>query len=135
MSARELILLSPYRPPSSSTVYLGDDEAAAYLNGFLALWHPAALHGAAAPPRVLPPYDAEQPAPGAVYAVPASPPLLLPDDWWQRVEAAGARAFKAGPDRDATLAALRDALARPVGEDVTPPALLDTPPERQAPFR
>ncbi len=79
MSARELILLSPYRPPTQNTLYLGDDEAAAFLNGYTALWHPAALIGAAAPPRL--------------GSSPDNPPLVLPDDWDERVRAAGALAL------------------------------------------
>ncbi len=90
MNARELILLSPYRPPTHNTLYLGDEEVAAFLNGYTALWHPAALAGASAPPRLGSPYDYEQPTAGHVYAVPDNPPLILPDDWDERVRAAGA---------------------------------------------
>ena len=81
MSARELILLSPYRVPTHNTLYLGDEEVAAFLNGYTALWHPAALMGASAPPRLGSPYDYEQPTAGHIYAVPDNPPLVLPDDW------------------------------------------------------
>src|SRR3954447_6156856 len=75
MSARELILLSPYRLPTQTTLYLGDDEVAALLNGYAALWHPAALQGALTPPRLSSPYDHEQPVAGHLYAVPENPPL------------------------------------------------------------
>src|SRR2546423_299542 len=75
MSARELILLSPYRLPTETTLYLGDEEVAAFLNGYTALWHPAALSGAAGPPRLGSPYDYEEPVAGHVYAVPDHPPL------------------------------------------------------------
>src|SRR4051794_23004321 len=110
MSARELILLSPYRLPTHNTLYLGDDDVAAFLNGHAALWHPAAALGAAAPPRIGSPYDFEQPSAGHLYAVPDSPPLMLPDDWEQRVRDAGAVSFRASADRAATLANLMDAL-------------------------
>ena len=43
MSTRPLLLLSPYRLPTESTLYLGDEEVAAFLNGHAALWHPATL--------------------------------------------------------------------------------------------
>ena len=43
MSARRPTLLSTYRLPTDSTLYLGDEEVAAYLNGHAALWHPASL--------------------------------------------------------------------------------------------
>jgi hypothetical protein len=110
MNPRELILLSPYRLPTQNTLYLGDDDVAAFLNGYSALWHPAALQGAGGPPRIGSPYDYEQPQPHHVYAVPTNPPLLLPDDWDQRVESAGAVAFRATPNRAETLANLRNAL-------------------------
>jgi hypothetical protein len=136
MSTRELILLSPYRLPTHNTLYLGDDEVAAFLNGLAALWHPAALLGAASPPRVGSPYDYEQPAAGHVYAVPDNPPLMLPDDWEERVRAAGARLFRCTADRAATLANLAEALRNPppAEGEPDPTALLAQPPERVAPF-
>jgi hypothetical protein len=134
MNARELILLSPYRTPTHNTLYLGDEEMAAFLNGYTALWHPAALAGAAAPARLGSPYDYEQPTAGHVYAVPDNPPLILPDDWEERVRAAGALAFHATADRETTLANLREAL-RGWGESGQPSLpLLDLEPERVAPF-
>jgi alpha-mannosidase len=134
MSARELILLSPYRPPTQNTLYLGDEEVAAFLNGHAALWHPAALAGAAAPPRLGSPYDYEQPTAGHVYAVPDNPPLVLPDDWDDRVRAAGAVAFRSTADRRATLDNLREAL-RGWGEEGQASApLLGLPDERAAGF-
>jgi hypothetical protein len=110
MSTRELILLSPYRFPSQNTLYLGDEEVAAMLNGYAALWHPAALHGAAGPPKIGSPYDYEQPSPGHLYAVPDNPPLMLPDDWEQRVRTSGARFFRSTSDRAVTLSNLAEAL-------------------------
>src|SRR6516164_7757242 len=101
MSARELILLSPYRPPTQGTLYLGDEEVAAFLNGYAALWHPAALAGASGPPRVSSPYDHEQPSAGHIYAVPDQPPTMLPDDWEDRARATGAAVFTATADRTA----------------------------------
>jgi hypothetical protein len=136
MTTRELILLSPYRLPTHSTLYLGDEEVAAFLNGYTALWHPAALLGAASPPRVGSPYDYEQPAAGHVYAVPDNPPLMLPDDWEERVRAAGARLFRCTTDRAATLANLAEALRNPppAEGEPDPTALLAQPAERVAPF-
>ena len=91
MAARELILLSPYHLPAQNPLMLASEDSAAFLNGFSALWHPAALHGATGPPRVGSPYDYEQPVAGHVYAVPERPPLILPDEWEERVRDAGAR--------------------------------------------
>ena len=51
MTDRQIHLLSPYRLPTSYPLQLTGDEAAAWLNGYLALWHPAALAGAAQPPQ------------------------------------------------------------------------------------
>src|SRR5438034_9524123 len=110
MSTRELILLSPYRLPTQDTLYLGDDDVSAFLNGLAALWHSAALRGASGPPRIGSPYDHEQPSAGHLYATPTQPPLLLPDDWPDRVRTAGALAFQATPDRAETLASLYQAL-------------------------
>jgi alpha-mannosidase len=134
MNARELILLSPYRVPTHNTLYLGDEEVAAFLNGYTALWHPAALIGASAPPRLGSPYDFEQPTPGHIYAVPDNPPLVLPDDWDERVRTVGALAFRTTMDRESTLMNLREAL-RGWGEGALPSLpLLDLEVERVAPF-
>src|SRR5262249_21595803 len=108
---RELFLLSPYRFPAHHTLTLTEDDAASFLNGYLCLWHPAALRGAAQPPRISPQYDHEQPASGRIYAVPESPPLFLPDDWPMRVQQVGAATFRATPDREETLANMFSALA------------------------
>lgn len=109
----ELILLSPYRYPGASALVLGPEDMAAWLNAYTALWHPALLWQAKEPPRVEAAYDHEQPQAGFVYAVPESPPLYLPDDWEERVRAAGAVAFKATADRATTLANLQAALQAP----------------------
>ena len=112
---RELILLTPFRVPAQSALYLGNEDVACFLNGYVALWHPALLLLAGGPPRISSPYDHEQPIAGHFYAVPENPPLILPDDWHDRVVQAGAVAFRASTDRAATLANLREAL-RPVLE-------------------
>lgn len=112
MEARELFLLSPYRLPGQHSLALGDEESASFLNGYSALWHPAALAGAAGPPKIESAYDHENPTAGRIYAVPENPPLFLPDDWNQRVENAGAIAFFATPDRQTTFANLMEALKK-----------------------
>ncbi len=130
---RELILLSPYRLPAQNTLMLSNEDVAAFLNGYTALWHPAAVLGAASAPCVASPYDHEQPTAGHVYAVPDSPPLVLPDDWEQRVRDAGAVSFKATPDRAATVANLLAAL-RAVPAEMPQNALFDLPAEQAAAF-
>src|SRR5438552_1372806 len=130
MPARELFLLSPYTLPTRHPLMLGADDSAAWLNGYLALWHPAALAHAAGPPRVSVAYDHEPPKADHLYAVPESPPLMLPDDWDERVRSTGAAAFRATPNRAETLANLRDAWKQ-LGDD---PGPLDADPVRTAPF-
>jgi hypothetical protein len=110
MNLRELILLSPYRLPAQNSLMLANEDAAAFLNGYTALWHPAAASGAASPPRVSSAYDHEQPTAGHLYAVPDSPPLLLPEDWEERARAQGALVFHATADRRQTLENLQEAL-------------------------
>jgi len=140
MSQRELLLLSPYRMPAQNTLSLADDETAAFLNGYTALWHPAVLTGAAGPPKIVSQYDHEQPTAGHIYAVPDSPPLLLPDDWDQRVIDAGAVAFRSTADRAWTFSNLRAALenARFAEEDADlakrSRALVELSADRIAPF-
>jgi hypothetical protein len=99
---RDAFLLSPYRPPTSYPVTLTPDEAAAWLAGYFALWHPAVLKGLAKPPQIGSTYDHDQPTEGAVYAVPEGPHLYQPDDWMDRVKAANAVAFKPTADRKET---------------------------------
>ncbi len=132
MSQPELFLLSPYQMPGQNSLSLADDEAGAFLGGYSALWHPALLQGAAGPPKVASPYDHEQPVAGAVYAVPESPPLILPDDWDQRVRDAGALAFRSVADREITLGNLRDALQTCRGEQAQ--RLMELPRAQVAPF-
>src|SRR5262245_57694707 len=110
MSARELVLLSPYRLPAQYPLTLANEDMAAWLSGYSALWHPAALWHTSGPVRVDSPYDHENPRAGHIYAVPESPPSLLPDDWEARVRSVGAVMFKATPDRATTLANLHAAL-------------------------
>src|SRR5688572_28624812 len=102
----DLVLLSPYRYPAHTSMSLAEEDMAAWLNGFTALWHPVLLWQAKGPPRCDTPYDHDQPRAGFVYALPESPPSYLPDDWEERVRQVGAVVFKATPDREATLANL-----------------------------
>src|SRR5258708_3868479 len=118
--SRELFLLSPYRLPTHHTLSLNDDDAAAFLNGYLSLWHPAALRGATQPPRIAPQYDHEEPTEGHIYAVPASPPLFLPDDWEERLRRVGAVSFRATANREETVANLLTALQAQNGTQSDP---------------
>src|ERR1051326_425491 len=132
MSLRSLILLSPYRIPAQNPLMLGDEESASFLNGVSALWHPAALAGAGGPPQIASPYDHEQPSAGHIYAVPETPPLVLPEDWHERVRGAGAVTFRATPDRAETLANLLDALRQDPG--LSGKELLVLGPHKVGPF-
>jgi hypothetical protein len=113
---------------------LANEDIAPLLHAYSALWHPAALHGAASPPKIASPYDHEQPSAGHVYAIPESPPLILPDDWDQRVRDSGAVSFAATMDRPATLANLCQAIRALPAEAQSPPHLFDLDPARSALF-
>src|SRR5205085_4644323 len=126
MNPRELIVLSPYQLPTQNALMIANDDIAAILNGYSALWHPAVIDGASGPPRLASPYDFEQPTAGQVFAVPDTLPLLLPDDWDQRVRDAGAIAFRSTPERETTLANLRAVLEQS--------PIRDLPAEIVAPF-
>src|SRR5579862_2138213 len=139
MTPRDLVLLSPYRFPAQHAVTLADEDMAAWLNAYTALWHPAALWQTAGPPRVEASYDHETPRPGHVYAVPLSPPSLVSEDWEERVRAAGAAVFRATPHRVGTIANLIASLSAVVARDgdVSSPTsvwLHDLPDATVAPF-
>ncbi|CAN5384792.1 hypothetical protein BH11PLA2_BH11PLA2_08040 [soil metagenome] len=124
MTPRQLFLLSPYRPPTSYPVSLSAEEASAWLNAWAALWHPLALRGAILPPLPASSYDHNEPAAGAIYALPAGPSLYLEADWKTKVEAAPAFTFDATPDRKATLASLKLALGNDPEFDTVPPEVV-----------
>ena len=130
MTDRQLHLLSPYRLPTSYPLQLAADETAAWLNGYAALWHPAALAGAGQPPQVANSYDHDTPGTGFVYAVPQGPHLYQPDDWADRAKAATAAVFHPTADRAETIDSLKQAL-RERGESGP---LLDAPEEVVRPF-
>jgi alpha-mannosidase len=134
MATRELILLSPYRFPAKNSVSLGEEEVAAFLNGHSALWHPAALAGAAGPPRIESSYEHDQPRAGQIFAVPDRPPLVLPDDWTERVRNAGAVSFQATPDRPTTFSSVIAGLRSLTGESSKMGPLLELEDETVAPF-
>ncbi len=110
---RQLHLLTSYRLATSYPLQQTADEVAAWLNGYAALWHPAALAGATQAPQASSSYDHDNPRTGFVYGVPEGPHLFQPDDWNARVVEARAIVFKATSSRAETferlLAALREA--------------------------
>jgi hypothetical protein len=131
MPERQLHLLSASRMPTSYPLQLAADEVAAWLNGYAALWHPAALAGATLAPQASVSYDHDTPTPGFVYCVPRGPHLFQPDDWRDRVVSAPAVAFDATPDRAETVANLL-AVLREAGEPVP---LADAPEDVVRAFR
>ncbi|VTU02038.1 glycosyl hydrolases family 38 : Uncharacterized protein OS=Planctomyces maris DSM 8797 GN=PM8797T_30352 PE=4 SV=1 [Gemmataceae bacterium] len=130
MPDRELHLLSASRMPTSYPLQLAADETAAWLHGYAALWHPAALLGATQAPQASVSYDHDSPRPGAVYCTPRGPHLFQPDDWRDRVEAVGALAFDPAPTRAETVANLVAALR----EKTPGNPLLDASPDVVRPF-
>jgi hypothetical protein len=125
MSDRQLHLLSAARMPTSYPLQLVADEVAAWLHGYAALWHPAALAGATQPPQASASYDHDVPTPGFIYCTPRGPHLFQPDDWRLRVDTAGAIVFDATASRAETIANLLTAL-RDRGH---PGGLADAPPD------
>ncbi|GIW84212.1 MAG: hypothetical protein KatS3mg106_725 [Gemmataceae bacterium] len=125
MVQRQLHLLSALRLPTSYPLQLEAEEVAAWLNGYIMMWHPAALWNASQPPQPSNSYDHDTPSAGFIYVLPKGPQLFQPEDWQQRVEMAPAYALEATSDRSETLSRLLS-VARQAG---SPPALLEAPAE------
>src|SRR5580692_10505606 len=102
MIERQLHLLSASRMPTSYPLQLSADEVAAWLNGYVAMWHPAALSEASQPPQASVSYDHDNPMTGYIYCNPRGPHLFQPDDWRDRVLKVSAIAFEAPADRKET---------------------------------
>jgi hypothetical protein len=134
MNPRELILLSPYRLPAQNASMLSNDDTGAFLHAYTALWHPAVLRHAIGAPKISSPYDHEQPTEGHIYAIPETPPLILPDYWDERVRQTGAVAFRATADRQATLTDLRQALLGRRPDSAVPAELEEAERARVQPF-
>jgi hypothetical protein len=122
---RQLHLLSSYRLATSYPLQQTADEVAAWLNGYAALWHPAALVGATQPPAASSSYDHDNPRTGFVYGVPEGPHLFQPDNWNDRVAEAKSIVFKASASRTETIERLLGALR----ESGRTGPLLDAPAE------
>jgi len=134
MNPRSTLLLSAYRLPTETTLYLSEEEMAAFLNAWRVLWHPAVLACSKTLPRIASPYDHEQASADLLIAVPDNPPLTLPEDWFERARAAGAIVFYAHADWQATLASMREALQPLCTQREYLPRLLELPPEVTAGF-
>src|SRR5262245_55651818 len=110
MKPHQLLLLSTYRLPSDRVLSLGHQEAPPFLNGYLALWHPAALACAAALPQVASPHDHETPAAEHLYVVPDCPPNTVADNFPEEARAAAALVVPATTDRAETITGLLETL-------------------------
>ncbi|MGL4422333.1 MAG: hypothetical protein ACRCZF_16805, partial [Gemmataceae bacterium] len=113
MPERSLVLLSPYRPPTSYPVTLSPDETTAWLNAYFLMWDPALLATAPGLPEIASAYDHDLPREEAIYVIPTGPQLFQPDEWPERVKAANAVAVAIGPDRTLAETTLRAAAALP----------------------
>lgn len=114
---------------------LSHDEMAAFLNGYVSLWHPAAAILGQSLPKIGSPYDHEQPGPKHIYAVPEEPQGLMSQDWWRAVADVGAIVFRANPDRQTTLDNLMSALSSVTDHCSLPNAhLLLLTADQSAPF-
>lgn len=110
MPVRRLVLLSPYRMPTHHPLMLGEDDSAAWLLAYRALWHPALLAVADGLPEIADPHDHAVPQADCLYAVPSTPPAYLPENWDELVRQAGSVAFHTGANADETLTQLRKAI-------------------------
>src|SRR6476620_9503615 len=115
---RELLLMSPYTPPAQHALMLGDDVTSCWLNGWAALWHPAALRQASGPPRWIGPYDQSDPGSEQLIAMPETPPLQLASDYEDRIREKSGRSFRGVTDRQRTIENVKAALAA-LGDDVS----------------
>ena len=122
---RQLHLLSSYRLATSYPLQQTADEVAAWLNGYVALWHPAALAGAAQPPQTSNTYDHDMPRAGFVYCVPEGPHNFQPDNWDERTVEAKSVVYKATASRTET----RERLLKALRDSGQSGPLLDAPPE------
>src|SRR5262245_2925620 len=102
-----LVMLSPYRMPAHHALMLGEEDTAAWLTAYRALWHPTLLHQAQSLPVIADPSDHAQPQADSLYAIPVSPPPYLPENWDELVRQAGAMAFRTGPTWETTVDNLR----------------------------
>lgn len=100
MPDRTLVLISSYRIPTHHALMLGSEDTNAWWSAWRRLWDPALLRDATALPVVAEAYEHTPPKPGAVYAVPESPPPYLPEDWDAQLRAAGAERVDAEPPAD-----------------------------------
>lgn len=119
MSQRELLLISPHRFPTRQPGELPAEEMAAFLNGYLSLWHPTVLQGTGEPPKIVDVGAAHSLHEGQLLVVPAQPGSYLPEDWTDRVKQAGARCYSATSDRAETFKHLANALNQCVSDDET----------------
>jgi hypothetical protein len=123
MNSRQLHLLSAMRLPTSYPLQIDSQEAAAWLNGYTVLWHPAALWRSSQPPQPSNSYDHDMPSAGFIYSCPRGPQLFQPADWHQRLEAVGAYAFEATADRPETQTNFLEAIR----QTATPQQLVEAP--------
>ena len=132
MNAREAVLLSPYRPPTSYPVSLNSEEVEAWLRGYFALWHPALLRVVNRPPNAASTYDHDVPRAGFLYAIPTGPTLYQPENWGEQVAENTGASFQTFADAKRTEDSLRVALTEWESRNPTEPipqTLRDAPAE------
>jgi hypothetical protein len=115
-SRRQLILLSSFRPSSKYRQTIDQEEAAAFLHGYFALWHPAVIVRSSGPPVIGSHYEYDQPQPNHLFALPEIPSNYQPGDWEVRTKDAGSLIFASSADWQATLSNLAQSLGRAANE-------------------
>lgn len=109
-SRRQLVLLSSFRPSSKYRQTIDQEEAAAFLHGYLALWHPAAILQSSGLPVIGSHYEYDQPQTNHLFALPEVPNSYQPGDWEVRTKDAGSLVFASSADWQATLSNLAQSL-------------------------
>jgi alpha-mannosidase len=105
MDFNRLVFLLPCRGLDDLSLQRGPDEAEQLLSAWCALWHPALMHHAQSLPQWV---SAEEPSPepsNHIVVVPPCCELLLPPDWANLAEKAGARLIRNHKTREMILAA------------------------------
>jgi hypothetical protein len=104
-----LVLLSPFRMPAHHALMLGEEDTKAWFFAYRSLWHPELLAAAQSLPSIDEPNNHAQPVADTLYALPATPPPYLPENWDELVRGVGAAAFRTGATWEETNANLKAA--------------------------
>ncbi|MFO0815530.1 MAG: hypothetical protein U0796_20120 [Gemmatales bacterium] len=112
MSARQLVLLSSQRPSSKYRHTIHQDDADAWLNGYLALWHPLILAESQGLPVIGTHEEFESPQTPTLFIVPRTAYQYQSPSWHDEHIAAGSLVVEANTSLEETWQHLALALGR-----------------------